>query len=314
MWQKFWGNPEALAALERWAASRRFPHCVILEGEAGCGKKTFAVRLGAAILCQGQPAPCGRCRDCVKIQHHQHPDLLLYGPTGASGRSFKVETVRQVIASAAVKPNEAAAKVYLLEEAHLMTDSSQNSLLKLIEEPPENVYFILTCTNRLKLLPTILSRATVIALEPLPLEECVQALREGFPGAAEEQCRSAAECAAGNLGLARQLLQQQDRLQLYEDAAQAVRWIAQAREYPLLCLMRRYSGKREEFCAFLVQLRRAVEEEILLYYRGRQGAGIPRVQAAKLLDLLEQLTEQAQANGNLTLLATLACAEMMDCR
>ena len=47
--------------------------------------------------------PCGRCRDCVKIQHHQHPDLLLYGPTGASGRSFKVETVRQVIASAAVK-------------------------------------------------------------------------------------------------------------------------------------------------------------------------------------------------------------------
>ena len=94
----------------------------------------------------------------------QHPDIAVYGGKGGS-RSFHVEEVRQIRDSAAVMPNEAQAKVYILDGADHMTEQAQNALLKVLEEPPSYVIFLLTCGAASSLLPTVRSRAQIFRVQ-----------------------------------------------------------------------------------------------------------------------------------------------------
>jgi len=88
---------------------------------------------------------------------------------------FSVEIVRGLIAESYIVPNEADVKVYIIKEAHLMTLSAQNAFLKMLEEPPAYVFFILECTNSGLLLPTVLSRSVVFNLGLLDLADGIKA-------------------------------------------------------------------------------------------------------------------------------------------
>jgi DNA polymerase-3 subunit delta' len=110
------------------------------------------------------PRPCGVCRDCVKLGLGVHPDLAVISG-GEKAKSFHVETVREIRGDAHIKPSEADCRVFILQNAQNMTAQAQNALLKIIEEPPNGVYFVLTCGNRAVLLTTLLSRLAVLPLE-----------------------------------------------------------------------------------------------------------------------------------------------------
>lgn len=134
------------------------------------------MRLAAAILCEGEgEKPCGDCGPCHKVLSGNHPDVMVVGEEGGS-RSFHIDAIRQVRLSAYVKPNEGKAKVYILCDAQNMTVQAQNALLKIIEEPPSYGVFLLTCDNRSKLLPTILSRVVTIPVATPTPEECLAVL------------------------------------------------------------------------------------------------------------------------------------------
>jgi hypothetical protein len=136
----------------------------------------FAKKLAAMALCRGEmPRPCGTCRDCVKLAHGVHPDLAVVAG-GEKAKSFHMDTVREIRQDAQFKPSEADCRVFLLQNAQNMTVQAQNALLKIIEEPPNGVYFILTCENRAVLLATLLSRLAVLPLEGGDIE------RGGEPG------------------------------------------------------------------------------------------------------------------------------------
>ena len=144
--QKLLYNRRANAVLSGLAAGGRFPHALLLEGPAGCGKKTAAALIAQERLCTGAPRPCGVCPGCVKVEKSVHPDVRFYTvPEGK--KEFPVELARDIRQDAYIAPNEGACKLYIVDQAHTMNASAQNALLKIIEEPPAGVYFILISEN-----------------------------------------------------------------------------------------------------------------------------------------------------------------------
>lgn len=165
-------------------------HAIILSG-SGEATARRARELAAAILCErGGDAPCGVCRHCRKVLKGPfpgiHPDVTLVerraNASGKLRREITVDQIRDLGVDALVLPNEAAAKVYILPEADAMNLSAQNAFLKLLEEPPAFVSFLLCAANPMALLETVRSRCAEERLAPEDREEDGEVLRraEGF--------------------------------------------------------------------------------------------------------------------------------------
>lgn len=146
-------------------SSRKLPHAVIIEKGNIDSRLSFAFFLAAASLCESDnTVPCGECRNCVKTFGRFHPDITVY-EREKDRKEFSVKIVRDVIKpSVFVKPGEASGRVCIIKDAETMNISAQNSFLKILEEPPQNVMFILCCDVASAMLETIRSRATVYSL------------------------------------------------------------------------------------------------------------------------------------------------------
>ena len=145
------------------ADARRLSHAYILAAPERSEAVSAARRLAAAAVCSsGGARPCGTCRDCRKVSEGIHPDVIsvrrLTDDKGRAKKEITVDQVRELAADSVVLPNEAARKVYIIEDADLMNPQAQNAALKLLEEPPAGVVFILCAENAQLLLPTVRSR------------------------------------------------------------------------------------------------------------------------------------------------------------
>ncbi|MBR5094006.1 MAG: hypothetical protein IK095_02820 [Oscillospiraceae bacterium] len=125
-----------------------------------------AGELAAAAVClSAGPLPCGQCRACRKAMAGIHPDVIrisrLTDSKGKQKKELLVDQIRALALDAVVLPNESARKVYILEDADSMNGAAQNAALKLLEEPPAGVYFLLCVTNPACLLDTVRSRCAV---------------------------------------------------------------------------------------------------------------------------------------------------------
>lgn len=170
----------------------RFSHAYILAAapEEGYAR---ALELAKAILCTGSgPRPCGTCRNCRKIAHGAHPDVItverLTDDKGKLKQEIIVDQIRDMGADAAVRPSEADKKVYIIREAGLMNDAAQNAALKLLEEPPAFDTFVLVADSAERLLPTVRSRCVLLT---------DNAGEDAPPAAARELADRWLDCAAG---------------------------------------------------------------------------------------------------------------------
>lgn len=162
--------------------TRRFPHAAILEGSTPEGRMNLAKKIAAALVCTGSEVPCGACPNCRKASADSHADILIYSVEDKP-KAFKVDIVREIRNKAYIVPNEAERKVFILENSHTMGVEGQNAILKILEEPPSYVNFILLCSSKSGLLSTVLSRSTVYNLgessaaedESLPREKINEA-------------------------------------------------------------------------------------------------------------------------------------------
>lgn len=144
----------------------KLSHAYILSGPSGPAFER-ARTLCMEMLCTAvRDRPCSVCRNCVKLNHGTHPDLIIVQrQTDSSGkpkREIYVEQIREIVDTAHILPNEARKKVYLIKEADTMNTSAQNALLKLLEEPPEFMALLLLCENAGALLETVRSRCAVL--------------------------------------------------------------------------------------------------------------------------------------------------------
>lgn len=153
---------EALSVLDNHG---RIPHAIIIESKNKESALEAAKFLSMYAVCTSNNKPCKVCEQCHKAEIKGHADISYPRPENKS-KTYSIEQMRNIIKDSYIRPNEANAKVYVLEEAdNRLTDIAQNSFLKLLEEPPQNVYFILLCESAQKLLVTILSRCTVVRLK-----------------------------------------------------------------------------------------------------------------------------------------------------
>ena len=146
-------------------AQEKLSHACILSAASMDEAMEKANALAMAAVCSGsEPRPCGQCRDCRKAAAHIHPDIITIrrqeDAQGRPRREITVDQIRALSADALVLPNEAECKVYILRDADRMNLAAQNAALKLLEEPPRSVRFLLCVTNAELLLPTVRSRCT----------------------------------------------------------------------------------------------------------------------------------------------------------
>lgn len=138
----------------------RLPHAILLDGGNSESRDRTSSFLAASFVCENEDRPCGLCINCMKAQEKIHPDVIITDPEALNEKIFKVDLVREIRTDAFILPNEAAKKVYILKSADKMNVQAQNALLKILEEPPEYVRFILECESRAAMLDTIISRVS----------------------------------------------------------------------------------------------------------------------------------------------------------
>lgn len=144
--------------------TRGLSHAYIISGPAGSGKHALADRMAAAYVCTGTgDKPCLACSGCRKAAAGIHPDIIR---AGGEGDPVNTAAARALRSDAYVRPNEAPAKVYVIDRAQEMNSSAQNALLKLLEDGPSYAAFLLLTENDAALLPTVRSRCEIIRLTP----------------------------------------------------------------------------------------------------------------------------------------------------
>ncbi|MBV9072443.1 MAG: DNA polymerase III subunit delta' [Acidobacteria bacterium] len=230
----FVGNRETVDRMRGMIARDRFPHSAIIAGPEGAGKYTLAQMIAKTLNCLEQPQAgglpdfCGRCSNCTRIAQaddldarfaeavearenmreadkrdariliQTHPEVLIVPPDPPQ-MLIKVGQVRQVIDSVFFKPVDARRKIVIFTESSFMKEAA-NSLLKVLEEPPEYASLLLLTTNPGQLLPTIRSRCVTFTLGALPaseLEGAVAAKRKELKPAQRELIARLANGAVG---------------------------------------------------------------------------------------------------------------------
>ena len=222
------GQDSAVALLQRRMSAGRMGHALMFAGPHGVGRRTTAVALAGALLCENPKTStnngefpqlddnfqltdaCGECNDCRTLAAGTHPDLEVISKELAAYhpkpevRTRKMQNLgigvieHFLLNKAYLAPTRGKGKVFIVREAELMTHVAQNALLKTLEEPPPGVTIILLCKRAEQMLPTTISRCHTVQFGPLPTDFVTeQLMRAEVP---EDQAAFWAAFTDGSVG------------------------------------------------------------------------------------------------------------------
>jgi DNA polymerase III subunit delta' len=203
MWDRLIGQEQAVRTLRHGVTSGTTGHAYLFVGPEGVGRVLAALALAASLNCE--KGGCGECSVCLRTLRRAHPDVYLIMPEGAQ---ILVDQVRDVRAAAFRSPMEARTKVFIFEDAHRLNPAAANALLKVLEEPPGDVLFVLMTSAPEDLLPTIASRCRRVEFYALGPSEITRVLIEHHSVGA--QLAEWAARAGGDLSTALRLAKDPD--------------------------------------------------------------------------------------------------------
>jgi len=248
--QQLLGNEHLISQFRSTVLEGKAAHAYLLCGAAGSGKKTLAGIMAQMLMCDA--AGCDECIACQKIEKNIHPDLIRLRGANKNG-TYSVDQIREIRKDALIYPNEGRKKIYILENAETMTPAAQDAFLKILEEPPVFVVFILLCNDESKMLSTILSRVIRLAPRLPALEESARWIGSQVQ-ISEQMIRTALGVTMGNPGQALSLLQSgklEQRIQLCERFTKVM---LTGTSYELAVISHGAAADRTEFSEFLKTL------------------------------------------------------------
>ena len=167
MFDNILGNDIIKNQLKQAIDLNKTSHSYLFIGTSGIGKKIIAKEFAKMILCESKEKYCNHCKSCIEFDSNNNPDFTLIQPDGTS---IKIDQIRQIQKKIIEAPIISNNKVYIIDDADLMTQEAQNCLLKTLEEPPEFVTIILIGSKENSFLSTIKSRCTIIKFNPIESE------------------------------------------------------------------------------------------------------------------------------------------------
>lgn len=292
------GNTGVKNAVLSAISEKKLPHAVIIEGERGTGRHTLADFIARAALCFGEDAPCGECRSCTLSKAGTHPDISV--TSAESGKkNITVDRIRALRSEAYVKPHIASGRVFIIDGADTMNEQAQNALLKVLEEPPGEVYFILVSESKSALLNTVISRCTVLSLTAPEISAAEEYILTNY-AFEKEAVTDAANGTNGNIGAALEILKGESA-PLKSAAADFVGYMLDGDIAEMLNCTLEAQKSRTDAAAFFKELRLAVS--------AASRAGLDnRFRLKSLLNLYGELNIFEQTLNTNINLALLFCA------
>ncbi len=319
-WDGFVGNEQAKALLSAAIDSGRLPHALLIEGPVGSGKRTLAHLVAKAAVCTAREKPCGTCSQCLKAETG-HPDITVLQGDG-SAKSLSVATIRELREQAAVVPNEAVHKVAILADADCMNVQAQNALLKILEEPPSYMVFILTAQSRTQFLPTVQSRCVCVSLLGVTEAQALPVLQKRLPDLSEEDLVTRIRLFSGCIGAALNSAANDEFAQTIEQIKRVAAAITAPYELELMKATAPLEKDKPLTDAVLSGVRLVLRDALTLAAGGTTTVSVAPEIAGKLasaltdrqllacLQVIADLAASRARNMNQALLITLLCARL----
>lgn len=282
------GQKSVTDTLRSQLETGKLSHAYLFTGTRGTGKTSCAKILAKAVNCENpnHGDPCGLCPSCRAIDEGSCMDVLEIDAASNNG----VDSVRVLRDDAIYTPGTVKMRVYIIDEVHMLSISAFNALLKIIEEPPEDTFFVFTAQNRYRLLPTVLSRVTCYTLPPAAPADCLRRMKELAPGHTEEELNRALLRCGGSPETGAALLKDPAVQKRYAAAEEMLAGLAMANPYRAIAAAAPLEKDRAGYTALLETLAELLANPALreMYnLPGRAAAGC-RAQIAPLLQMCER--------------------------
>ena len=267
---------KAISILQRAYAAGKVPHAYIFTGPEGVGKFKTVRQFAKLLLC-GNPVveddfadSCGVCQSCRAFEADSHPDFnnvykeLREFTKDGKGKpppvDLPIDVIREfLVEKVSTRPTLSQRKVFVISEAERLNDSSQNCLLKVLEEPPAYCSIILLCTGLDKLLPTTKSRSQIVRFGPIAEEQIIEKLQQ--MDIEEKQARYFARLAQGSLGTAQNWAKLElAEADLYETKKELINSLANYEIADALSLAQRFLEKSKEIAGVWTSLDKATSK------------------------------------------------------
>ena len=310
MFEGFVGNHGTVDILGRMLKSGKLPHAIMLSGDEGLGKHTLGLELSGSVLCDNSSIACGECKSCTLMKAGSHPDFSILSPL--SKKIIRVDDIRELRKRAYERPDRGNKKVYLIEDAQLMNREAQNAFLKILEEPPEYVVFILLATSSSAFLDTIISRCTVFNLTSPCYSEALQFLKGKFPNISSEEIEDALEECDCNIGRTLQRLQDEDASEIYNTAKELMTLIGGRRAYDTLKVLHKFSRDPAGLRSLFSTLNSRASLELRNLAMGKKVShNLSRKDLVNIIESLAEASDFLKHNVSPNLVITRLCTALI---
>ena len=289
------GNSKIQLAIENTLKEHRLPHAILIDGDIGTGRHTLANYLSLAAVCSGNDIPCSECKNCKMANSNNHPDITVIAPKDGK-KNIAVDQIRVLKADCFIKPHQANSRVFIIDFADTMNERSQNALLKILEEPPGNTFFILIAESKASFLETIISRCAILSLNTPTLEDGVNYILQTYNFELED-IQNALQDTKNNIGKAIRLLKGKADTKTSTAAKEFLACMLRGNEWGMLEVLNGFEKNRVEADRLFKDLKYYITEEIKKNPQSYKAAPL-----TAFYSKLQELETSLVTNINLSLL------------